>query len=95
MVIPTPPPSTPNTVGSAPISADVLNQQLGFTLKQFTTTKAQIATWKDWLLTVDLKVEPYFFSTEQETLIKSAINDLDAALDAINMTFVIRLTGPF
>lgn len=94
-MFPDPQATPPTVVGSAPVSAEVLNQQLGFTLKQFTTTKAQVGTWRDWLLTVDLKVAPYFFSVEQETLIKSAITDLDTGLDAINMTFIIRLTGPF
>ena len=32
-------------------------------------------------------------TTEEETLIKSAVNDLNTALQAINMTFISQLGG--
>lgn len=32
-------------------------------------------------------------SAEDETLIKSAVGDLDTALDAIDMTFINQLVG--
>ena len=83
------------TVGLTPVNAADLNNQLGSILRQFITIKEGVDHWHDWLVPVDLKTDPYLFTIEEETLIKSAIADLDTALDAINMTFITRLVGPF
>lgn len=83
------------TVGLTPINAADLNTQLGSLLRQFITIQEGIAHWQDWLLTVDLKVDPYLFTSSEETLIKSAVGDLNASLDTIDMTFITRLVGPF
>jgi predicted transcriptional regulator len=89
---PEPPPAT---VGLVPQTALEVNSLIGSHLRQFTDIKETITHDQDWLVTVDLKAAPYYLSEDQETLIKSAIADLDTHLDATNMTFISRLTGPF
>jgi len=92
MTTPEPPPP-PATVGTQPETAFAVNQVIGQHLRAFTQNKGVINQDHAWLETCDLKVAPYYFSTEQETLIKSAIADLDTALDGINMTFISRIIG--
>lgn len=87
----TPPP--PATVGTAPASALEVNLLVGQHLRQFAASKIVINQDHDWLAATDLKGPPYYFDTDQETLIKSALADLDQALDAIDMTFISRLIG--
>ena len=93
MTIPTDPPSPPETVGTAPRNAQEVNGLVGLHLKDFLRIKTVINQDHDWFLPTDLKGPPYYFTEEQETLIKSAIGDLDTALDAVNMTFISRLVG--
>ena len=83
----------PKTVGTQPRNADEVNGLVGTHLKGFIANKNAVGQDHDFFLTVDLKVSPYWFSEEQETLIKSAIADLDTALDAVNMTFISQLVG--
>lgn len=80
-------------VGLTPVSASEVNNQVGVILRQFTDIKESINHLADSLAPLDLKAEPYLMSVEDETLIKSAVNSLDSALDGIDMTFVVRLTG--
>jgi len=87
--------SPPVTVGLAPASAYEVNSQVGLHLRDFTTIKERIHHDQEFLVATDLKVSPYFFDPDQETLIKSAIAGLDTALQAIDMTFIDRLTGLF
>lgn len=87
------PPSPPTYVGTQPRSADEVNMLLGTHLRGFVANKNVIGQDEDWLLTVDLKEAPYYFSAEQETLLKSAVHDLDAAYDAIDMTFISQIIG--
>jgi predicted transcriptional regulator len=87
----TPPP--PATVGTAPENATVLNQLVGTHLRTFLSIKNSINQDRDFLAATDLKVAPYYFTTDQETLIKSAVLELDTALDAVDMTFITRLIG--
>lgn len=91
----TQPPAPPVTVGLAPSSAFDVNNMIGSHLRTFTDIKTSVGQDHAWLLSSDLKVEPYLFSADQETLIKSAIANLDVALDAVDMTFITRLTGLF
>jgi hypothetical protein len=93
--IPSPPPAPPTTTGAAPRTADEVNGIIGLHLRQFKTLKSIIANDQDWLVATDLKVPPYNFSADQETLIKSAIGGLDAAFDSVEMTFINRLVGMF
>jgi hypothetical protein len=87
----TPPP--PETVGTAPRSASEVNGLVGLHLKDFLRIKTIINQDQEWFLPTDLKIAPYYFTEEQETLIKSAFADLDTALDALNLTFISRLVG--
>jgi len=88
---PEPPP--PATVGTAPRNADEVNGVIGLHLKDFLRIKTVINQDQDWLSPSDLKLAPYYFTDEQEALIKSALSGLDEALDAIDMTFISRLVG--
>ena len=81
------------TVGLTPRTADEVNNQVGVILRQFTDIKESVNHLADSLAPIDLKAEPYSMTPEDETLIKSAVNSLDTALDDIDMTFVVRLTG--
>jgi hypothetical protein len=83
----------PTTVGTQPRSADEVNALVGNHLRAFSANKITVGQDHDWLITVDLKAAPYFFAADQETLIKSAIADLDTALDAVDMTFISQLVG--
>jgi len=89
------PPATPVTVGLAPASAYEVNSQVGLHLREYTALMERIHHDQEFLVATDLKVAPYFFDTDQETLIKSAIGGLDASLQAVDMTFIDRLTGLF
>lgn len=88
-----PPPGGQTTVGLTPTSASDVNMNVGALLRQFSEVKARVGHFQDWLVTIDLKGEPYMMSADDETLTKSAIGGLDAALDAVDMTFINRLTG--
>lgn len=83
------------TVGLSPRSADEVNNQVGMILRQWTDNKESISHYHEWLASADLKVDPYNMTPEEETLIKSAIADLDATLDGVDTTFIDRLTGLF
>jgi len=87
----TPPP----TVGLDPQTADEVNRQVGTHLRNFVNMKETIGHDQDWLASVDLTQDPYGFTADQNTLIKTAISQLDVALDAVDMTFINRLTGLF
>ena len=87
------PPGPPATVGTQPRNADEINALVGLHLRDFATIKTRINQDHEFMLVTDLKAEPYLFSQEQETLIKSAIGDLDTALDGVDMTFISRLIG--
>ena len=89
------PPGPPETVGSQPHNADEVNNLVGMHLRSFSANKVTINQDHAWLETTDLKAAPYYFDVDQETLIKSAIADLDTALDAIDMTFISRIVGMF
>lgn len=89
------PPAPPQTVGSQPRTADEVNNLVGTHLRDFCRSQTTINQDAQWLATTDLKASPYYFNDEQETLIKSAIADLDTALDAIDMTFISRIVGMF
>jgi len=81
--------------GSSPANAAEVNTFIGQHLRNFTDTKETIGHDRDWLATADLKLPPYEMTADEETLIKTAILELDNALDAIDMTFINRLTGLF
>jgi len=82
-------------VGLDPKTGDEVNIQTGTHLRTFVDIKETIGHDADWLLGIDLKVEPYNLSADAETTIKSAIQGLDNELDTIDMTFINRMTGLF
>jgi len=85
--------TAPQTVGTQPRNADEVNNVIGQHLRAFTQSKGVINQDHSWLETVDLKEAPYYFAADQETLLKSAIADLDASLDQVEMTFISRIIG--
>jgi hypothetical protein len=93
MTLPETPP--PATIGTQPETAFAVNQLVGTHLRSFVTIKNSVGQDHDWLITVDLKGAPWFFTSEQESSIKSGIADLDASLDAVDMTTISRLIGLF
>jgi len=84
---------TPSTIGAQPTTALDVNTRIGNCLREFVRVKQVITQNSDWLAGSDLKVAPYYFTPEQETDIKSAVNGLDTFLDGFDMTFVNRLIG--
>jgi hypothetical protein len=86
-------PPPPATVGTQPRSADEVNGLVGTHLRGFCASKVTIGQDHEFLSATDLMADPYYFTGEQETLIKSAIADLDTALDGLDMTFISRLVG--
>lgn len=93
MSIPPEPQPAPPVVGLAPANALAVNNDVGQHLRMFLDVKNSIAQDRDFLEAADLKVEPYNFTADQETLIKSAILPLDTTLDGVDMTFITKLIG--
>jgi hypothetical protein len=90
-----PPNSPPDTVGLDPRNATEVNTQVGTHLRALVADIETIAHDKSWLAGADLTLAPYLFTTDQQTLIKSAILGADAYLQAMDMTFINQLTGLF
>jgi len=86
-------PQPPSVIGTQPRNADEVNALVGTHLRGFISSKNAIGQDHDWLITVDLKEAPYYFTQAQEDSIKSGIGDLDTALDAVDMTTISRLVG--
>jgi hypothetical protein len=83
----------PQYVGSQPRDATEVNAMVGQHLRSFVTIKNSINQDAGFLLATELTAAPYYFTADQETLIKSAIAGLDTSLDAVDMTFINRLVG--
>lgn len=79
--------------GLNPNTASEVNYTIGTHLRQFVSLRETIMHDHDGLEPLDLKAEPYNMAPEDETLIKTAINGLHDALQAVDMTFINRLTG--
>jgi hypothetical protein len=93
MTLPVEPPPPPAVVGTQPRNADEVNGLVGTHLRGFTASKAATHQDQEFFVATDLKAAPYYFSAEQETLIKSAVSGLDQALQAVDMTFISRIIG--
>lgn len=87
------PPEPPATIGTQPKTADEVNALIGTHLREFSRSKVTTNQDAAWLAVTDLKGAPYYFTDEQEATLKSAVADLDTALDAIDMTFISRIIG--
>jgi hypothetical protein len=83
----------PQYVGSQPRDATEVNAMVGQHLRSFVTIKNSINQDAGFLLATELTAAPYYFTADQETLIKSAIAGLDTSLDGVDMTFINRLVG--
>jgi hypothetical protein len=79
--------------GLTPSSASEVNYNVGHHLRTFISIQEMIKHDSDGLAPLDLKADPYNMTPEDETLIKSAINGLNASLQTVDMTFINRLTG--
>jgi hypothetical protein len=86
-------PQPPSTIGTQPRNADEVNALIGTHLRGFAGSKITVNQDAAWLAVTDLKAAPYYFTSEQEATIKSAVADLDTALDAVDMTFISRIIG--
>jgi hypothetical protein len=90
----TPPePTPPETIGTQPRTANEVNALIGTHLRAFAASKVTTNQDAAWLAVTDLKAAPYYFTDEQEATLKSAVADLDTALDAVDMTFISRIIG--
>jgi hypothetical protein len=79
--------------GLTPSTAQEVNHNVGTILRRFVDAKNSVSQLQANLAPLDLKAQPYLMTEEDETLIKSAVNGLDTDLDAVDMTFIDRLTG--
>jgi hypothetical protein len=86
-------PPPPATVGSQPKTADEVNATTGAHLRGFINYKDAVHQDQGFFGGTDLKAAPYYFSADQETELKSAISQLDQALQAVDMTFINRIVG--
>jgi len=86
-------PAPPATIGSQPRSAEEVNGLVGTHLRGFVASRGTIHQDQDYFAATDLKGPPYYFSAAQETDLKTAISQLDAALQAVDMTFINRIVG--
>ena len=93
MTIPTDPPPPPETIGTQPRNAMEVNGLVGSHLREFLVSKSRINQDHEFFAVTDLKIAPYYFSDQQEALLKSAIADLDTALDAVDLTFISQIVG--
>lgn len=81
--------------GATPSTADQVNFSVGQHLQQFVTMKDIISHDEASLSGLSLQGAPYNMTAGDETNIKTAISQLNTALQAIDMTFINRLTGLF
>jgi hypothetical protein len=79
--------------GLTPSTALELNNTVGTILRRFVDDRESVLHLHASLEPLDLTAEPYLMSEEDQTLIKSAVGDLNTALQAIDMTFISRLVG--
>lgn len=79
--------------GMNPQTAQEVNTGVGLVLRQFVMARDAVNRSQASLAPLTLTGPPYSMSEADETLIKSAMNDLDTALDAIDMTWISRLIG--
>jgi hypothetical protein len=87
------PPPPPETIGLQPINAAEVNNKVGRLLQDFKALQARANSDRAFLDGTFLTQSPYWMTPEQETAIKSGVGALDDGFDAIDMTFINRLTG--
>jgi hypothetical protein len=86
-------PAPPATIGTNPKTADEVNALIGLHLRDFLRVLSINVQDHDFCLTQDFKVAPYYFAQAQEDTLKSAVNGLFTALQAIDLTDINRVVG--
>jgi hypothetical protein len=81
--------------GLAPTTVSEINNDVGLLLRQFVHVREGVARRQSWLAANDLKAVPYSMTAADEQNIKTAIANLNTALQAFDMTFINRCTGLF
>ncbi|HEY8746090.1 MAG TPA: hypothetical protein VIU62_23615 [Chloroflexota bacterium] len=81
------------TIGTNPQSNNDINLAVGGTCRQFLLFKAQVARLQATLAGLDLKIAPFTFASGDEATLKSAVNGLNTALVAIDVTFINECAG--
>lgn len=79
--------------GLTPPNAQEVNNSVGYILRAFVDNRESVHHLAANLAPLDLTQAPYSMTPEDDTLIKSAVNGLDTALQGIDMTFISRLVG--
>jgi len=79
--------------GLTPENAGMINSNVGNILRQFVNVQESVHHTAANLAPLDLTKDPYLMSTGDAATIQSAIANLDAALQAVDMTFINRLIG--
>lgn len=83
----------PETIGTNPRNADEVNSLTGLHLRQFLSVRVSLQQDQNFMAATDLTAAPYHFTGDQQTQIKTAIGNLDQALQAVDLTFISRLVG--
>jgi hypothetical protein len=83
------------TAGATPQTAEQVNFSIGQHLQQFVSIKESIEHDAANLAGIDLTQPPYSMAPDDQTTIKTALNQLNGDLQAVDMTFINRLTGLF
>lgn len=86
-------PQAPATIGTQPQTAAEVNALIGMHLRSFLEVRGRVGQDKEWLAVSDLKAAPYYFTDQQEAVLKSAITDLDTVFDGIDLTFISQIVG--
>jgi predicted RNA methylase len=80
-------------VGMNPKSADEVNFSVGQVLRQFVAAKDAVNRSQQSLTTLVLTDPPFGMTPGDDATLKTAMNELDTALDAIDMTWINRIIG--
>jgi len=88
-----PEPQPPATIGTQPQTAAEVNGLIGMHLREFMKIRATVNQDQNFLAGADLKAKPYYFTPEQEAMLKSAVAGLDTSLDGIDLTFISQIVG--
>ena len=81
--------------GAVPENAGQVNAATGGLLRRCISLRDEVKRYNDFMLATNLQSAPYSMNAQDEANIKSAVDDWNDALQAINLTFTNRLTGLF
>lgn len=86
---------TASPIGLDPQTAADVRVAVGGLLRQFVITREQVARYQASLAGFDLTQPPYSMGAIESATIGSALNGLNTALQAVDLTFINELTGLF